>query len=278
MFELRQIDTSTPQAVLDQIVRCEAVHAVCGPRDLWRRLQADRRCYALFSPEAPDEPLIFTEIALSRGITGDVSAILETESRIEAPESCDCAMFYSISRCQDRSSSIPLGNTLIRQVITRVQRELPSIRTFATVSPVPGFGRWLADLAARSDGALATVVAALDDARWRHDQRASRRLEATLLPLCASYLVYAKRGSEPLDSVARFHLANGAQLGRLHWLGDRTPAGLARSVGITANYLYELDRVEANAEAYGRTHEVLASPEIKMIAAKNADDCRGHAA
>jgi malonyl-CoA decarboxylase len=264
--ELRQIDSSSPPVVLDQIVRYEAVHAFRGPRDLSRRLQADRRCYALFSPAMPNEPLVFTEVAFTRGISGDVSAILDSNGRVDDPASCDCAMFYSISSCQDGLRGVPFGNTLIRQVVDRLQEELPCIRTFATVSPVPGFGRWVSDLARRNGGELADLVAVLDGERWRDERDTSTRLEAELLPLCASYLLHAKRGTEPLDAVARFHLGNGARLERINWLGDRSDAGFERSAGITANYLYDLPHVETNSQAYRSTHAVIASRQVQLLA------------
>jgi len=213
----------------------------------------------------PEEPLVFTELAFARGMTGDVSGILNSDAPIEDPESCDCAMFYSISSCHEGLRGVPFGNLLIRHVIDRLQRELPFVQTFATVSPVPGFRPWLARLA-RTGGALADIVTTLDDGRWMHERYRSARLEAALLPLCASYLLDAKRGTEPLDPVARFHLGNGACLDRINWLGDRSAEGFSRSAGITANYLYDLRNVDTNHDFYRRTHAVIAARQVEILA------------
>jgi len=264
--QLRRIDTQTAPFILDQIVHYEAVHAISGVPDLWRRLQADRRCYALFSAALPDQPLVFMELAFTRGLSGDVSEVLDTDSPVIDPATCDCALFYSISSCHDGLRGIPFGNALIRQVVERLQQELPWLRAFGTVSPVPGFRTWLADLARRRDGPLVDILRILDEGQWGWPPDTSDRLEATVLPLCATYLLDAKRGAEPLDAVARFHLGNGARLERLNWLGDRSADGFARSAGITANYLYDLPSVDTNRDAYQATHAVIAAPQIEARA------------
>jgi malonyl-CoA decarboxylase len=264
--QLRRIDADTPRAILSQIVRYEAVHGIRGLRDLRRRLEADRRCYALFSPTMPDEPLVFTEIALTRGLSADVSAILDCNAPVVDPDACDCAMFYSISSCHDGLRGVPFGNMLIRQVVTRLQEDLPFIRTLATVSPVPGFRPWLTDLASRQRGEIAALVAVLDRGTWVEQPDESTWLESELLPLCASYLLHAKRGAEPLDAVARFHLGNGARLERINWLGDRSAAGFKRSAGITANYLYDLSSVDANHDAYRASRAVVAAGQVRTLA------------
>jgi malonyl-CoA decarboxylase len=268
--QLRRIDGGTSRDILDRIVRSEAVHAFRDERDLWRRLQEDRRCYALFSASMPDEPLAFTEVALTRGISAEVNTILDSESPIGDPASCDCAMFYSISSCHEGLRGVPFGNSLIRQVVDRLSAELPSVRTFATVSPVPGFRAWIADLAARGHVRLVEIEAMIDDGRWMHGHDGATELESALLALCASYLRHARRGREPLDPVARFHLGNGARLERLNWLGDRSVAGVTRSAGITANYLYDLARVDANHAAYHASHAVIVAPEIESLARQAA--------
>lgn len=264
--QLRRIDGSTPAVILKQIIRYEAVHPIRGLRDLRRRLQADRRCYALFSASMPEEPLVFTELAFTRGLTGDVSAVLDTDGPVVDPESCDCAMFYSISRCHEGLRGVPFGNTLIRHVVDQLRQELPFLRTFATVSPVPGFRPWLTHLAGGKGGILTDIVSRLDDGRWTHEHYESARLKAALLPLCARYLLDAKRGTEPLDAVARFHLGNGARLERINWLGDRSAAGFRLSAGMTANYLYDVAEVDANHDFYRRTHGVIAARQIELLA------------
>ena len=263
---LQRIDAQSPASILGQIVRYEAVHAIRGLADLRRRLEADRRCYALFSAALPGQPLVFIELAFTRGICGDVSTLLDTQSPVIDPATCDCAMFYSISSCHDGLRGVPFGNMLIRLVVEQLQRELPWLRTFATVSPVPGFRAWLTQLARRRGGTLLDIIEALDENDWALEPEESKRLEEALLPLCAAYLVCAKRGTEPLDPVARFHLGNGARLEQINWLGDRSEAGFKRSAGIVANYLYDLPSVDTNRDAYFTTHSVIAAPEIETLA------------
>jgi malonyl-CoA decarboxylase len=231
-----------------------------------RRLEEDRRCFALFSAALPDQPpLAFIELAFTRGICGDVTALLDSNSPVMDPATCDCAMFYSISSCHDGLRGIPFGNMLIRLVVERLQQELPWLTTFATVSPVPGFRPWVTELAQRRGGSLLEAVAALDAGHWTLDPDESRRLEETLVPLCAAYLLYAKRGTEPLDPVARFHLGNGARLERINWLGDRSDAGFMRSAGIVANYLYDLSSVDANRDAYSATRSLSVAPAVESL-------------
>jgi malonyl-CoA decarboxylase len=260
--ELRRIDSSASAAILNQIIHYEAVHEIRSLRDLWRRLDDDRRCYALFSASMPDEPLVFIELALTSRAVADVGLVLDADAPILDPDACTCAMFYSISSCHDGLRGVPLGGLLIQRVLDRLQRELPGLRTFATVSPVPGFRTWLSDLARTQGGELREIVASLDDSTWLRDADRGERVKSALLPLCASYLVHAKRGAEPLDAVARFHLGNGARLERINWLGDRSGAGLARSAGITANYVYDPSEMDANHDLYRRTRAVLTAQQV----------------
>ena len=264
--QLRRLDMQTAPAILDQIVRFEAVHAVRGLFDLRRRLENDRRCYALFSDALPDEPLVFIELAFTQGLAGDVTALLDTQSVIADPASCDSAMFYSISSCHEGLRGIPFGNLLIRLAVERLQQELPWLTTFATVSPVPGFRAWLAQQAERRGADLRRIVDILDAGEWTSRPALSAQLEALLMPLCAAYLVHAKRGNEPLDPVARFHLGNGARLERINWNGDRSKAGYERSAGIVANYVYDVAAIDTNRETYASTHNVMAAPSVEHLA------------
>jgi malonyl-CoA decarboxylase len=264
--ELRRVDRSTCAAILNQIIRYEAVHEIRDLRDLARRLSADRRCYGLFTPSMPDEPLVFIELALTRRMVTDVGVILDTDAPTVDPDSCTCAMFYSISSCHEGLRGVPLGGLLIRQVLDLLQREWPGLRTFATVSPVPGFRPWLNHLARTQGGWIAQIVASLDQGSWLTDPELGERMKTALLPLCASYLLDAKRGTEPLDPVARFHLGNGARLEGINWLGDHSGAGLARSAGITANYVYDPSQMDANHMLYGRARVVIATEDVIALA------------
>ena len=262
-LRLERIDWRTPALVLEKLIDYEAVHAIRGWWDLRRRLKGDRRCYAFFHPQLPDEPIIFIEVALTRGMSAHVQPLLDKDAPVEDPANADCAMFYSITNCQEGLRGISFGNQLIKQVAEDLQREFPHLRRFATLSPIPGFRRWLEGR--QINGAEGPLLARLGDAAW-HLGEVPEALQKLLLRLCAHYLVEVKQGAEPLDPVARFHLGNGAALERLNWMGDSSESGLGRSAGIMANYVYWLAEVERNHETYFREHEIVASPAIERLA------------
>ena len=258
-LRLQKIDWHTPAIVLEKLMQYEAVHAIQGWGDLRRRLEADRRCFAFFHPQLPDEPLVFIEVALTRGMSARVQPLLEVGSSISSGDEADSAMFYSITNCQEGLRGISFGNQLIKQVAEDLKREFPHLRRFATLSPIPNFRRWL------EKNAPADILARIAEPAW-HVGEVPEALEKDLLRLCAYYLVRAKEGEEPLDPVARFHLANGASLERLNWLGDASEQGMARSVGVMANYVYWLAELERNHERYFREHLVSASSAVEKLA------------
>jgi malonyl-CoA decarboxylase len=276
---LRRIDWRTSAVILEKLIHYEAVHQIQGWHDLRRRLEADRRCYAFFHPALPDEPIIFIEVALTRGLSDNVQVLLDPDSPVLNTESAEWAIFYSITNCQEGLRGVPFGSFLIKQVVEDVSKDFPRIRKFATVSPVPGFRRWLADKAeaiSRSPklAPFARALAKLDDPQWTQDESLEAELERHLAPLCAYYLFRAKQSHEPLDPVARFHLKNGARLERINWLGDTSAAGLQRSAGFSANYVYRLGDVERNHELYVREHKVRASREIEALAKRFSPPAR----
>lgn len=274
-LRLERIDWRTPAIVLEKLIEYEAVHAVQGWRDLRRRLAADRRCFAFFHPQLRDEPLIFIEVALTRGMSAQVQPLLEVAAPVAAPERADCAIFYSITNCQEGLRGTSFGNLLIKQVAEELKREFPHLKTFATLSPIPGFRRWLAAPDTRvglSVGPKAerrhALLAKIDEAGW-HTGEADEPLQKLLMRLCAWYLLHAKQGTEPLDPVSRFHLGNGASMERLNWLGDTSESGMARSAGMMVNYVYRLNDVERNHERYFAGHEIAASREVEKLARKS---------
>lgn len=275
---LRRIDWRTSAVILEKLIQYEAVHQIQGWHDLRRRLEADRRCYAFFHPALPDEPIIFIEVALSRNLSDKVQVLLDPNSPVGDAESAEWAIFYSITNCQEGLRGVPFGNFLIKQVVEDVSRELPRIRKFATLSPIPGFHKWLADKLPELEGSklapFAHAISALDSPQWMEDSALCLELQRYLMPLAAHYLLYAKKGQEPLDAVARFHLKNGARLERINWLGDVSASGLQRSAGLTANYVYKLDDVERNHEQYVREQKVRASREIEALAKRFAPPAR----
>jgi malonyl-CoA decarboxylase len=263
---LQRIDWSTPASILEKLIAYEAVHRIQGWNDLRRRLAQDRRCYAFFHPALPDEPIIFVEAALTRGISDRVQPLLDPEAPVASVNTADCAIFYSITNCQEGLRGVPFGNFLIKQVVQELGRELPRIRRFATLSPVPGFRAWLDRN--RSALGLASFLEKLDDPLWSGNEQIAAELKPHLLHLCARYLLREKGGKEPLDPVARFHLRNGARLKRINWLGDTTSKGLERSAGLTVNYIYRLSELERNHELYIGESKISASPEVEALAAK----------
>jgi malonyl-CoA decarboxylase len=268
---LQRIDWRTSALVLERLIEYEAVHEIRGWRDLRRRLEADRRCYAFFHPALPDEPLIFIEVALVPGMQAKVQPLLDPDAPVADPARAECALFYSITNCQQGLRGISFGSSLIKQVADELGREFPRLKTFSTLSPVPGFGAWLMNgdyplsVSAPRPG-IRTIVEKLRG-RALPEPPVAAAIQAQLTELCAYYLMHAKRDAAPLDPVARFHLANGARLERINWMGDTSDAGLTRSVGFTVNYVYRLADIERNHGAYAQTSTVVASSKVERLAA-----------
>ena len=284
-LELKRITWDSPAALLEKLTAYEAVHEIRSWDDLKHRLEADRRCFGFFHPRMPEEPLIFVEVALVKGISSSIQALLDESAPATDPREADTAIFYSISNCQRGLSGISFGNFLIKRVADDLAAELPHLKTFATLSPVPGFRAWLdarlaqeepevllpaeqQALAALADGqgdvGLAGLLAADD---WHAQTERAEAARAALMRLCARYLLLEKNGQgRVLDLVEHFHLTNGARVERLNWLADLSSKGLHQSAGIMVNYLYRLAEVEANHEAYTGEGRVTASSTVKTLA------------
>jgi malonyl-CoA decarboxylase len=265
---LRRIDWSTPANILEQIIRYEAVHEIRDWDDLRRRIDpADRRCYAFFHPALADAPLIFVEVALTETIPNAIAPLLAVDRKPVEIERARTAVFYSISNTQRGLGGISFGNFLIKQVVEELRRELPKLDTFVTLSPVPGFMQWVAqaDDVPLSDDDRA-LLKQLDDPAWPARGETAEQLRGLLEPLAAFYFLKARNSKgRMIDSVARFHLGNGARLERINWLGDLSPKALRESAGIMVNYLYRLDDIEKNHEAYANDGEVVASGAVKRL-------------
>lgn len=244
---LRPINWESPAHILEKIIAYEAVHAIDSWDDLRRRLKpADRRCFAFFHPAMPDEPLIFVEVALTKGVPGSVQTLLAEDRAPLAAEEADTAVFYSISNCQSGLAGISFGNSLIKQVAADLSMALPGLKTYVTLSPIPGLVQWM-----QAEG---------------HDPDTADA--ARLKALAAHYLIAAKRPDGlPRDPVARFHLGNGAEVYRVHAGADVSEKGMRQSAGVMVNYLYDLDRVSQNHERFATSHEVAASSEIRSLSA-----------
>ncbi|MFQ5974342.1 MAG: malonyl-CoA decarboxylase domain-containing protein, partial [Alphaproteobacteria bacterium] len=244
----------------------EAVHEIRGWHDLRRRLADDRRCFAYFHPALPEEPLIFVEVALTRGIATAVQPLLDITSLDRGADDADTAIFYSISNCQTGLDGISFGNFLIKQVVDHLSRELPQLKTFATLSPIPGFATWLAELSEReTDTVPVEALQLIDEGRFPTEPAAEERLKAALIPLCARYLIQEKRDGLPIDPVARFHLGNGSSIEQINWLADRSENGLRNYAGVMVNFLYEKSRIVENHEAYSSQGEVAVSAKVRKL-------------
>jgi malonyl-CoA decarboxylase len=275
LLQFQHIDWDTPAPMLEKLIQYEAVHAIHDWREMRRRLETDRRCYALFHPAWPSEPLIFTEVALTRGVGTKVQPILDPASPVEDPRACDAAVFYSITNCQPGLRGLSFGGALIGRAVDELRAQLPRLRSFATLSPIPGFRPWLSALAGslETPAKVIAVLAKINSGCWRYDQPAAADLEHDLLALCSHYLLHAKRGADPADPVARFHLANGARLRRVNWLSDLSRAGVERSVGLTANYIYSPTDLNRNSQAYAREHRVNSTRQLQRLSRQGAELC-----
>ncbi len=265
---LRHIDWGTPANILEKIIRYEAVHQIRDWDDLRRRIDPkDRRCYAFFHPALVDEPLIFVEVALTAATPDNIQALLAPDRAPEHPERARTAVFYSISNCQEGLAGVSFGNFLIKQVVMELRREMPRLDQFITLSPAPGLMKWLA---AGKDAPAETldpgVLETLQNPDLLELPEKLDELRRVLEPLSAFYFLKAKTsGGRPVDPVARFHLGNGARLERINWLGDRSAKGLRESATIMVNYLYDLDEIERNHEAFANKGEVVAASAVRKL-------------
>jgi malonyl-CoA decarboxylase len=277
-LQMRRVDWNSPAQLLEKIIHHEAVHAVDGWDDLRRRLQPDRRCFAFFHPQLPNEPLIFVEVALLPEMPGAIAPLIDKASTPLPPERFRVAAFYSISNCEPGLRGVSLGNFLIKTVAQQLQRELPRLKTFCTLSPIPGFAAWLlsepdlATLPQLRKPALAELNAARERLRTLckgdlgalqgaavHEAMVAED-QAALQALCGAYLLLVSPTAAG-DPVARFHLDNGARLERLNPRGNMAAKGLRQSFGMMVNYLYDLSKVEASHAKF-RQGEVARSRSL----------------
>jgi malonyl-CoA decarboxylase len=265
LLELRRLTWADSAALLEKLARSEAVHAVRGWFDLKDRLDDDRRVYAFFHPALPGMPVVFTEVALTDETPASIRAILNPNApRVDAALARS-ATFYSISNTERGLTGIPFGNALIKHAVEQLRAELPRLRTFATLSPLPGFAAWVRALGERVD---AGVRSALATPGWHRNAAPLAALREPLLRLAARYLLEAKRADgAPRDAVERFHLGNGATIERIDWLADPTPRGIEQSFGVMVNYRYALDRYAANQLAYATNNAVDATSAVRALAA-----------
>ena len=284
-LELERITWNSPAALLEKLIAYEAVHEINGWNDLKNRLDSDRRCFAFFHPRMPDEPLIFVEVALTRGLADNVQRLLDPRAPVQDPQTADTAIFYSISNTQKGLVGIGFGGFLIKRVVDVLAAEFHGLRDYATLSPMPGFHAWLerelkagtADLLLPSerkaiaglpigvgdDGAFATLLGL---PAWHDNAEVVGALREPLLRLAARYLVKEKReDGRALDPVAHFHLSNGARIEQINWLADCSAKGLGQSCGLMVNYRYRQAAIENNHEAYTGEGTVAVTPQVRAL-------------
>ncbi|KAG8365383.1 hypothetical protein BUALT_Bualt18G0099000 [Buddleja alternifolia] len=301
-LQLHNITWDDPASLLEKIVAYEAVHPISNLLDLKRRLGVGRRCFGYLHPAIPGEPLIFIEVALMKNVAQTIQEVLWDDPPIPECEAT-CAVFYSISSTQPGLSGINLGKFLIKRVIDVVRRDMPRISTFATLSPIPGYMQWLLSKLAsaeRSDSTFSENLlkpeeetALLDAAEefttgknaievmwnllsstsleWANSEKLSLVLKTPLMRLCARYLLQEKKRGKALDSVGNFHLQNGAMIGRINWMADRSEKGLRQSAGIMVNYIYKVEHIEENAQSYFSKGQIQASDDVRNYLERQAD-------
>ncbi len=283
-LELQRIDWNSPASLLEKLVDYEAVHAIRSWSDMKNRLDSDRRCYAFFHPRMPGEPLIFVEVALVKGLSGSVQHLLDEDAPVLDPGAADTAIFYSISNCQTGLAGISFGNFLIKRVVEELSAEFGKLRTFATLSPIPGFRRWL-DTALKSDeiglltdeeaaslrsampaeNGAASLAALVAHAGWWKEPGLRKTAEPVLIRLCARYLLTEANGRRARDPVAHFHLSNGARIERLNIVGDSSDKGARESATLMVNYLYDPARIEDYHEDYAGEGKRNASAAVRKL-------------
>jgi malonyl-CoA decarboxylase len=283
-LDLDRITWETPASLLEKLIEYEAVHAIRSWDDLKNRLGDDRRCYAYFHPRMPEEPLIFVQVALVKGMSDSIQGLLDEDAPPGDPEDADTAIFYSISNCHLGLAGVNFGNFLIKRVVDDLARELPNIKTFATLSPIPGFRQWVREHANGDQMTLfddsefqsletltgvadpiAAIESLLEQPDWMSRSDLTSVLEPILMRLCARYLVQSRDGQRARNRVAHFHLSNGARIERIDWLADTSPRGLKESAGLMVNYRYKLADIEKNHEAYTGKGEVTADSVVKKL-------------
>ncbi len=284
-LDLRRIDWQSPAALLEKLAGYEAVHGIRSWRDMKNRLDSDRRCYAFFHPRMPSEPLIFVEVALVKGLADSVQRLLDPKAPLLDNTEADTAIFYSISNCQRGLNGISFGNFLIKRVVDELSGEMRSLKAFATLSPVPGFRRWLEKALVANDVVLseseadamraaapgaadaqAALLHILDGRGWWRDEATRQAAEPVLMRLCARYLLLEGKARRALDPVAHFHLSNGARLERIMLGADISAKGAKESATIMVNYLYDPAKIEQYHEEYAGEGKRNAATAVRRLA------------
>lgn len=283
-LDLKRITWDAPAALLEKLIAHETVHEIKSWDDLKNRLGPNRRCYAFFHPRMPDEPLIFVQVALVSGMSSSIQTLLDEARSPRDPLTSNTAIFYSISNTQTGLQGVNFGDFLIKRVVNRLAQELVNIKTFATLSPIPGLRHYLEEQLKQKDDQLLTsserdalqpllpvtdsghpIYDLLATPTWYQDRRVAQALKGPLMRLCAHYLVHEKTDGHARDRVAHFHLSNGARIERINWLADVSPKGIQQSSGLMVNYRYKEKDIEANHESYRASGEASISASVRKL-------------
>ncbi|MFP3035971.1 MAG: malonyl-CoA decarboxylase [Wolbachia sp.] len=270
LLDLRQITWDSPASLLEKLIKYEAVHKISSWDDLKNRLDSDRLCFAFFHYKIPNEPLIFVEVALVNKIADSIQHLLDESVPSSDPSSASTAIFYSISNTQAGLSGISLGNFLIKRVVEKLSQEFKSIKTYATLSPIPGFTKWLKESLSQDITLLSKLNIKQSSAEILESiEQLKTNTECEkqcLLKLCAHYLLKVKNSSGgAYDPVAHFHLSNGASIKQLNWMADTSEKSISQSAGMMVNYLYELSKIDNNHESYMVNKVISHSKQVLSV-------------
>ncbi len=267
LLDLRQITWDSPASLLEKLIKYEAVHKISSWGDLKNRLDSDRLCFAFFHYKIPNEPLIFVEVALVDKIADSIQHLLDESVPSNDPSSASTAIFYSISNTQAGLSGISLGNFLIKRVVEKLSQEFKSIKTYATLSPIPGFTKWLKNQDVTLLGKLnikQSSAEILESAKINIE--CTNETKQCMLKLCAYYLLKVNNSNgNAYDPVAHFHLSNGASIKQLNWMADTSEKGISQSAGMMVNYLYELPKIDNNHENYMVNKVISCSKKLSSM-------------
>lgn len=264
LLDLHQITWDSPASLLEKLIKYEAVHKISSWGDLKNRLDSDHLCFAFFHYKIPNEPLIFVEVALMNEIADSIQHVLDESVPSSDPSSASTAIFYSISNTQTGLSGISLGNFLIKRVVEKLSQEFKSVKVYATLSPIPGFTKWLKN---QDVALLGKLNIKQSGAEILESIKTNVECEKQcLLKLCAHYLLKVKSSSgSAYDPVAHFHLSNGASIKQLNWMADVSEKGINQSAGIMVNYLYELPKIDNNHENYMINKVISHSKRVSAV-------------
>jgi malonyl-CoA decarboxylase len=282
-LELRTISWDSPASLIEKLIKYEAVHDIRSWSDLKNRLDSDRRCYGFFHPSLPNEPLIFVEVALLNEIADNIMPLLDEGAAPEDLQKSSVAIFYSISNTQGGLKGVSFGDSLIKRVVETLRAEFPKLKTFATLSPIPGFRPWLVRqmpelLANLNDKELSAlgrelsfeppsathVLAAIEQPLVLSALSTKSTVRSFLTRCAAQYLGQSRQGEQVLDPVARFHLGNGARIERINWFADPSSKGVKQSYGLMVNYLYDLKRLDKHRHMLD-SGETPASSDVQSL-------------